>query len=166
MTAGLENVDQMWRENMVVLAVHNGDQWELNYKGDDLATTMLSMFGGSGYPTCVYDLQYQNGTARSPKQIGTIIENHLAAYPATCGVKIESTKLEGNTLTIEAAMTSTTGGEYELGYAVLLDDQYYGGGTAVDGIYNDIVVAHSENFRQRSLQFQILSAQRVLQFPI
>ena len=148
MTAGLENVDQMWRENMVVLAVHNGDQWELNYKGNDLATTMLSMFGGSGYPTCVYDLQYQNGTARSPKQIGTIIENHLAAYPATCGVKIESTKLEGSTLTIEAAMTSATGGEYELGYALLLDDQYYGGGTAVDGIYNDIVVAHSENFLQ------------------
>ena len=146
MTAGLANVDKMWHDNMVVLAVHNGDQWELKYKGNDLATIMLSIFGGGGYPTCVYDLQYQNGTARSPKQIGTIIEDHLAAYPATCGVKIESTTLVGNTLTIEAAMTSATGGEYELGYAVLLDNQYYGGGTAIDGMYSDIVVAFSNNF--------------------
>lgn len=146
MTAGLANVDKMWHDNMVVLAVHNGDQWELKYKGNDLATIMLSIFGGGGYPTCVYDLQYQNGTVRSPKQIGTIIEDHLAAYPATCGVKIISTELKGATLNIEAAMTSATGGEYELGYAVLLDNQYYGGGTAIDGMYSDIVVAFSNNF--------------------
>ena len=146
MTAGLANVDKMWHDNMVVLAVHNKDPWDLKYKGNDLATIMLSIFGGGGYPTCVYDLQYQNGTARSPKQIGTIIEDHLAAYPATCGVKIISTELKGTTLNIEAAMTSATGGEYELGYAVLLDNQYYGGGTAIDGMYSDIVVAFSNNF--------------------
>lgn len=146
MTAGLANVDKMWRENMVVFAVHNGDQWEQRYKGADLATTMLSIYGGSGYPSCVYDLKYQNSNARSPKEIGNIIEQHLKYYPATCGVKIESTALVGNTLTIEAAMTSATGGEYELGYAVLLDNQYYGGGTAVDGMYSDIVVAFSNNF--------------------
>lgn len=146
MTAGLANVDELWRENMVVLAVHNGDQWALKYQGSDLATTMLSQFGGIGYPSCVYDLQYLNGNARSPKEIGDIIEKHIAAYPATCGVKIESTQLVGNRLTIDAALTSATGGEYEFGYAVLLDNQYYTGGTAVDGIYNDIVVAHSDNF--------------------
>ncbi|MBR0335494.1 MAG: Omp28-related outer membrane protein [Alistipes sp.] len=146
MTAGLANVDKMWHDNMVVLAVHNKDPWDLKYKDNDLATIMLSIFGGGGYPTCVYDLQYQNGTARSPKQIGTIIEDHLAAYPATCGVKIISTELKGTTLNIEAAMTSATGGEYELGYAVLLDNQYYGGGTAIDGMYSDIVVAFSNNF--------------------
>ena len=146
MTAGLENVDPMWKSNMIVLAVHNGDQWELSYEGSDLATTMLSRFGGEGYPTCIYDLQYQNGNARTPSAIGSIIEKHLAAYPATCGVKIESTKLVGTTLTIEAAMKSATGGEYEFGYAVLLDNQRYDGGTAVDGIYNDIVVATSSNF--------------------
>lgn len=43
-------------------------------------------------------------------------------------------------------MTSVTGGEYEFGYVVLLDNQYYDGGTAVNGIYNDIVVAKSDNF--------------------
>ena len=146
MTAGLANVDELWRENMVVLAVHNGDQWAQSYKGADLATVMLSQFGGIGYPSCVYDLQYLNRNARSPKEIGDIIEKHIATYPATCGVKIESTKLEGDTLTIDAALTSATGGEYELGYAVLLDNQYYSGGTAVDGLYNDIVVALSDNF--------------------
>ena len=146
MTAGLENVDEMWKSNMIVLAVHNGDQWELQEGERDLATTMLSKFGGEGYPTCVYDLQYMNGTARTPSAIGKIIEKHLADYPATCGVKIASTSLVGTTLTIEAAMTSATGGEYELGYAILLDNQYYDGGTAVDGKYSDIVIARSKNF--------------------
>ena len=146
MTAGLANVDPMWKENMIVLAVHNGDQWELQEGERDLATTMLSAFGGEGYPTCIYDLQYMNGTARTPSAIGKIIESHLADYPATCGVKIESTSLVGTTLTIEAAMTSATGGEYDFGYAVLLDNQRYDGGTAVDGIYSDIVIERSSNF--------------------
>lgn len=152
MTAGLENVDPMWKSNMIVLAVHGGseedkDPWVLkDNEGKDLTSTMLSMFGGGGYPTCVYDLQYQNGNARTPSAIGSVIEKHLAAYPATCGVKIESTSLVGTTLTIEAAMKSATGGEYEFGYAVLLDNQRYDGGTAVDDIYNDIVVATSSNF--------------------
>ena len=146
MTAGLANVDQMWKDNMIVLAVHNGDPWAIPTSDGDLATSMLARFGGAGYPTCVYDLQYQNGNARTPNEIGKILESHIAAYPATCGVKIESTKLEGTTLTIEAAMTSVTGGEYELGYAVLLDNQYYSGGTATDGTYSDIVIEKSENF--------------------
>ena len=149
MTAGLENVDEMWKSNMIVLAVHGGgvDPWLLkDNEGKDLTFIMLSMFGSSGYPNCIYDLQYMNGTARTPSAIGKIIESHLADYPATCGVKIESTSLVGTTLTIEAAMTSATGGEYELGYAILLDNQRYDGGTAVDGKYSDIVIARSANF--------------------
>ena len=149
MTAGLENVDEMWKSNMIVLAVHGGgvDPWLLkDNEGKDLTYIMLSMFGSSGYPNCIYDLQYLNGNARTPSTIGKIIEKHLADYPATCGVKIASTSLVGTTLTIEAAMTSATGGEYELGYAILLDNQYYDGGTAVDGKYSDIVIARSKNF--------------------
>ena len=146
MTAGLANIDPMWKSNAIVLAVHNNDPWELSYEGSDLATAMLSRFGGQGYPSCVYDLQYLNGNARTPKEIGDIIEKHIATYPATCGVKIESTKLVGTTLTIEAAMTSATGGEYDFGYAVLLDNQKYTGGTAIDDMYSDIVVAKSDNF--------------------
>ena len=145
MTAGLENVDELWKRNMIVLAVHNNDPWDLLHEGNDLATTMLSRFGGQGYPSCVYDLQYLNGNARTPNEIGDLLEKHIKEYPATCGVKIESTKLVGTTLTIEAALTSATGGEYEFGYAVLLDNQYYTGGYAVDDLYNDIVVAFSDN---------------------
>ncbi len=146
MTAGLANVDKMWQSNMIVLAVHNGDQWAIPMGNGDLASSMLAQFGGVGYPSCVYDLQYLNGNARTPAEIGTIIEEHLRYYPATCGVKIASTKLEGKVLTIDAALTSSTSDEYELGYAVLLDNQYYSGGTATDGIYSDIVVAASNNF--------------------
>lgn len=146
MTAGLENVDEMWKDNMIVLAVHNGDQWAIPAGNSDLAQMMLGQFGGVGYPSCIYDLQYLNGNARTPSEIGKILEEHLRDYPATCGVKISSTKLEGKRLTIDAAMTSSVAAEYELGYAVIVDNQYYSGGTAIDGIYNDIVVAVSENF--------------------
>lgn len=146
MTAGLANVDDMWKSNMIVLAVHNGDQWAIPTSDGDLAQTMLGRFGGQGYPSCVYDLQYLNDNARSPVDIAKVIEQHITNYPATCGVKIESTKLEGTTLTIEAAMTSATGGEYEFGYAILLDNQYYSGGKAPDGIYSDIVINTSDNF--------------------
>ena len=77
MTAGLANIDPMWKSNAIVLAVHNNDPWELSYEGSDLATAMLSRFGGQGYPSCVYDLQYLNGKARTPKEIGDIIEKHI-----------------------------------------------------------------------------------------
>lgn len=145
MTAALENVDEFWKNNMIVLAVHNNDQWKIPAGSGDLASEMLAQFGGQGYPSCIYDLMYLN-ESRTPAGIASLIEDHIKYYPATCGVKIESTKIVGSTITIDAAMTSATGGQYEFGYAILLDNQYYGGGYAADGLYNDIVIAASNNF--------------------
>lgn len=153
MTAALENVDAEWHENMLVLAVHSAssytDPYAIPYGSNDLGGVMLSQYGGSGYPCCIYDLAYMN-MERTATGIGEIVQNHLQNYPASCGVKITSSSLESGRLNVVAAITSPKGGDYDLGYALLLDNQYYGAGTAIDGIYNDIVVNVSPNFLQMS----------------
>lgn len=151
MAAALENVSDEWQSNMVVLGVHtkSGGPDPYAIGNPDLGSMLLSQFGGQGFPDCVYDLAYRN-PERTASGIGIIIQEHLRDYPATCGVKIASSKIEGTTLTIEAALHSPKGGEYELGYIVLLDNQQYSGGTEPDGIYDDIVCAVSNNFNGNS----------------
>ncbi len=153
MTAALENVDAEWRENMLVLAVHSSssdvDPYAIPYGRSDLGGAMLSQFGGSGYPCCIYDLAYMN-MERTATGIGAIIQQHLHNYPASCGVKINSSSLESGRLRVTASVVSPKGGEYDLGYALLLDNQYYAAGTEADHIYDDIVVAVSPNFLQMS----------------
>lgn len=154
MVAGLEGITDEWKEHSLVMAVHAGsssstDPYALPASGSDLGNVMLGAFGGEGYPSCVYDLVELNGD-RSASTIQKNIERYLTDYPATCGVRIVSTKREGTTVTIEAAVTSSTGGTYDLGYAILLDNQSYSAGTSIDGKYHDIVCAVSGNFLSMS----------------
>lgn len=162
MAAALENVSEEWQPNMIVLGVHtNGggynDPYAIGTQAQDLGSMLLDQFRGEGYPDCVYDLAYRN-SERTASGIGTIIREHLRDYPATCGVKIASSNIEGSTLTVEATLHSPKGGEYELGYAVLLDNQRYTQGTEPDGIYDDIVCAVSSNFNGQSEGSVILGA--------
>lgn len=154
MVAGLEGISDTWKERSLVMAVHassssSADPYALSAGGSDLGTLMLGAFAGEGYPSCVYDLNELNGD-RSASTIQQNIERYLVEHPATCGVKIASTKREGATITINAAVTSSTGGTYDLGYAILLDNQTYSSGTSVDGKYHDIVCAVSGNFMSMS----------------
>lgn len=154
MVAGLEGISDTWKERSLVMAVHassssSTDPYALSTGGSDLGALMLGAFGGEGYPSCVYDLNELNGD-RSASTIQRNIESYLVEHPATCGVQIASTKREGTTITIDAAVTSSTGGTYDLGYAILLDNQTYSSGTSVDGKYHDIVCAVSGNFMSMS----------------
>lgn len=149
MVAGLEGMVDTWKEHSLVMAAHAGsvsddDPFAISTAGGDLGTLFLSAFGGQGYPSCVYDLVELSGE-RSPSKIQKIIEGYLRDYPATCGVKIASTRREGKTITIDAAVTSSTGGSYDLGYVILLDNQSYSQGTSLDGKYHDIICAFSSN---------------------
>ena len=123
MTAALKNVNQMWKNNMIVVAMHNGDRWSLpSSSGGDLAGAMLSRFGGTGLPSCVYDLSFLD-SQRTPTAIDGILFEQLRDVPATCGVKISQAMLLNGTLNISASIHSPKGGEYDLGYVVLLDNQ-------------------------------------------
>lgn len=149
MVAGLEGMTDVWKEHSLVMAAHASsssaeDPFAIPTSSGDLGTLLLGAFGGEGYPSCVYDLVELSGERSSSKLQG-IIESYLVNYPATCGVKIASTKREGSTITIDAAVTSSTGGTYDLGYVILIDNQTYSQGTSVDGKYHDIIGAFSSN---------------------
>lgn len=148
MTSALKNVSASLQPNMIVMALHNGDRWSVSTSGGgDLAAAMISRFGDAttGLPSCVYDFSYLS-SERTPTGIDAILESHLRENPATCGVKISQALMLNGTLNFSASITSPAGGEYDLAYAVLLDNQYYEGGSATDNMYNDIVIAVSDNF--------------------
>ena len=159
MVAGLEGIADVWKEHSLVMAVHAGsasedDPFALKASSGDLGSVMLGAFGGEGYPSCVYDLAEINGD-RTASAISKNIERYLTEHPATCGIKISSTKREGSTITIDAAVTTSTGGTYDLGYALLLDNQSYTAGTSQDGKYHDIMCAVSSNFMSMSPETKV-----------
>lgn len=144
----LENVEEPWRDHMAIIAAHAsaGNTDPFAPYSNELGTTLLNMFGGSGYPFLIYDAtQTQKNSSGGSTMIENTIRDFLTNHPATCGIAIRSTEVEGTNLTIRAAMTSSTGGEYDMGYILLADNQPYSGGSIESGIYNDIVFGFSSN---------------------
>lgn len=151
----LENVSKPWSDHMTIVAAHaSGSSYDpfASYS-NELGQTLLNMYGGSGYPFLIYDaITTQEGSSGGSSNIEAKIRDFLTNHPATCGVAIRSTELQGTTLKIRAAMTSSTGGEYDMGYILLVDNQPYSGGTIESGVYNDIVFGHSSNLVAMSNQ--------------
>lgn len=134
-------------ENVIVLAAHVQDDYALPWTTkDDLGRYVLINFGGSGIPYAVYDMKYGGGQ-RSESDLNSTIEKHLNAYASTCGVKISKATIDpqGNA-EITASVKASKAGKFELGYAILADNQPSKGGS--ESIYNDVVAAVSENFVQ------------------
>ncbi len=151
----LENVSDMWRDHMAIFAAHStgngyGDDPFAAYS-NELGATLLSRFGGQGYPFLIYDLySTQSDSTGGSTNIENNIRTFLVEHPATCGVAIRSTEVADGKLTIRAALTSQTGGEYDMGYLILVDNQRYAGGTIESGIYNDIICGYSGNLMAMS----------------
>ena len=134
-------------ENVIVLAAHAQDDYALPWtKQYDLGTYVCMNFGGDGFPYAVYDMKFGGGQ-RSESDLNSTIEKHLNAYASTCGVKISKATIDpqGNA-EITASVKASKAGKFELGYAILADNQPSKGGT--ESIYNDVVAAVSENFVQ------------------
>lgn len=145
MVVSLEALKKGWADNMIILGVHKEDRYSVG----TLAEGMCNQFGVGSYPTCIYDLKDVSGS-RSVAEITDIMNRLMIESPSTCGVKIISSELKNGTLTIEAAVKSDKGGEYDLGCAVLYDNAPAQQGDYVgeDGMYHDIVVAACPNFFQ------------------
>lgn len=138
-------------EHTVVLSIHGNysgrDPFSL-YVGDtDLGSYMIGYFGGSGWPTLIYDLD----KAETGSGQGSVIESNIMQrrldYPATCGIKVEYVQLEGTALKVKASMKSSTGGDYDLACVVVRDGLEYQGGYSDnnDGVYDHVVVNASES---------------------
>jgi len=148
MTAGVAGLSASAREHFVEMAFHSSaqdrDPFAVGYGSSDLGSYLLSAFGGMGFPSMIYDLDIL-----AADQASSAIEKHILdqrrKYPATCGIRINSSYADGK-IEFEAGLKSSTGGDYDLGYVILLDNQTYTAGTATDGKYSNIVCEHSDNF--------------------
>lgn len=148
MTTVLEGLDEETSEHTIILACHNGDSFSVGYGEGDLASAAALHTGAKalGLPTNVYDLAKLDD-ARTISMVTKNITERRISSPATCGIKVSSFVLEGHELKVSASVTSSTGGEYDLTCAILADGLVRADGYAVDGIYNDVVVAaNTANF--------------------
>lgn len=150
----LQGLSENTKEHSVVLACHGDfgsrDPFSI-YVGDtSLGSYLMSAFGGSGWPTLVYDLDFAESGAKSTSVLEDNIYERRLDYPATCGIKVASVKVEGTALKVKAALATSTGGDYDLACAVLSDGLVYDdpGAYSVnnDGVYDEVVITLSPNF--------------------
>lgn len=157
MTSAIGGLDEEAKAHSVNMNWHGGSSWDdpyaLFFSGStyDCASMILSIFADRtdmtlGFPTVVLDLA-EVVTQRSSSVLSSAIWNLRADYPATCGIKLSS---EYNATTgmvdVAAELTSSAGGQYDLGICLLLDGEYFPNGTEENGQYNKIVIANTGNY--------------------
>lgn len=154
MTKALNGLNEDAKAHSVELCWHGQDElavqptgWEYDY-----GSFIISYFGGSGFPTVVLDLK-ENTIENTSTALEKDIWELRASYPATCGVKLSTEYDEADqVINATAELTSSTGGSYDMGMALLLNNQIVAGGTNEDGKYSHIVKAATGNFFMYSSQ--------------
>lgn len=148
MTKALNGLNEDTKAHSVELCWHGEDEFAVTPGGwdYDFGQWVMSYFGGGGYPTVVLDLKKTTIENTSAGLEGEIWQLR-ADYPATCGIKI-STEYDKNKNVINATaeLTSSTGGKYDMGMALVLNNQIVDGGTNEGGKYSHIVRAATGNF--------------------
>ncbi len=146
MTKALASLNEDTKNHSVELCWHYQDELAITAPGynNDCGTVIASRWGEGGVPTVVMDLM-DYVPEKSASALEASIWNLRAEYPATCGIKV-ATEYDNGVLNINAELNSATGGEYDLGFAVLLNDQVFPGGTNEGGRYSHIVQAATGNF--------------------
>lgn len=154
MTEGLDRVSDWTKGRMVELDMHGaGSTYALSDGTKYVADHLISQFKAGGFPSCVYDLDLMSDS-RSYSEIEEIIFDRIADNPATCGIKASSTYVDG-VLSLQASLTTSTGGKYDLGYALLVNG-LDGGVGAYEEVYNNAVIALSGNYEYLSTAAQDL----------
>ena len=148
MTEGLDRVSDWTKDRMVELDMHGaGSTYALSDGNRYVADYLISQFKAGGFPSCVYDLDLMSDS-RSYSEIEDIVFDRIASNPATCGIKATSTYADGM-LSLQASLTTSTGGRYDLGYALLVNG-LDGGAGAYEDVYNNAVLALSGNYETLS----------------
>ena len=156
MTEGLDRVSDWTKSRLVELDMHgNGSTYALSDGNKYVADYLISQFKTGGFPSCVYDLDLMS-ESRMYSEIEDIVFNRIAENPATCGIKASSTFADG-VLSFEASVKSSTGGKYDLGYALLVNNRPGGsliiqnnGQPAYEDKYHNVVIALSANYENLS----------------
>ncbi len=150
---GIENVPSPYNEHLMVMGIHgpftNNDPWLLSAA----ANSFQSMFGvGNVYPTVIYNLDIlapANAEEYNGVGIGKRVREQLQNNPATCGVKLESSYDSATGMAkVKVSMTATEASKYDIGCALLLDNQEPVG-LFTNGV-SDIVINMSGNYARMS----------------
>lgn len=153
MVDAIENMDAEIREHSVIMAIHTNSAYADDHLvpviDKNFGKRVLQAFDVSSVPYCIFDLNEVSNIS-TKANISGIVRSYLSGHYATCGVRIISSSLEDMSLNVKVAMTSATGGQYDLGWAFVADGFVYNGGTLESGIYNDVLLAASDNFYKLS----------------
>ena len=166
MTRALEGVNEDTKNHSVELCWHYQDELAINSPGTayDCGTVLANYYGGGGVPTVVLDL-VTPVSEKSSSILETEVWQLRAKYPATCGLKLTSSvNSSTGMIDITAEMTSSTGGEYDLGLALLLNDQVIPSGTNDEGKYTHIVRATTGNYCMYSTAIQKVAKDASIEF--
>ena len=148
MTLGLDRVSDWTKSRIVELDLHgNGSTYAYSDGSRYVADYLYPLFNAPGFPSCVYDLDIMSAT-RTFTEIEDIVFDRIADSPATCGIKASCIYSDG-ALTVSARVKSSTGGKYDIGFAVLKDN-CVPGGNAHEEVYNDVVIAMTGNYYNMS----------------
>ena len=166
----LENMDPEWADRMVLFGIHGSyqgthDSW--SRATNDVLAALMTEFGNGAYPCLVFNLdedatQIGSGVTSLQDAVKEI-QNQISSSPAYCGIKIDTQySEESNTYTVDAELTASMAGEFDLGCALLLDGQTMAGGEAE--VYNDIVRNITGNYMRMSTSKKTLSADEKMTF--
>ena len=148
MTIALKKVEETMPERMVKMAFHASSSDATDPFHLSQTATIMTRFGATGFPTNIYDLKTMS-TDRSVSVIKDILLEQVKTYPATCGIKINSSYNSATgEITVNAALKSDKGGEYDLVYVLLVDGLKATGGN--ESSYDYTVRAISNNYMAMS----------------
>ena len=166
MTRAIAGLNQDTKDHIVELCWHYQDELAIPSPGTDYdcGTVVVSFFGGAGVPTVGLDLLTPI-SEKSSSTIESAVWNLRAEHPATCGIKLSS-EVNSSTgmIDITAELTSSTGGDYDLGMALLLNNQVIPSGTNDDGKYSHIVLATTGNYLMYSTAIQSVAKDGTITF--
>ena len=148
MTKALEGLNADAKAHSVEVCWHGQDELAVTPGGwdSDYGSFVVSYFGGSGFPTVVFDLK-EKTIENTSSALEKAMMDLRAQYPATCGLKLDTQyDSASNTINAVAELTSSTGGSYDMGMILLLNNQIIQNGTNEGGKYSHIVRAATGNF--------------------
>lgn len=150
MTSSLKKVEEAMPGRMIKMAFHSSSSTATDPFHLSQTNTIMSRFGASGFPTNIYDLKDMS-IDRNVSAIKNLLVEHIRSYPATCGIKINTSyNVSNGEITVNAALKSNKGGEYDLVYALVTDGLTASGGNETSYDYTVRVI--SNNFLSMSTE--------------
>ncbi len=155
---GLEGIASPYKEHSIVMAIHGpfnpNDPWLYTEAANSI---QIAFNGGGAYPLIILNLDHKVAATAEEygsASLGQRVREQMLKSPATCGVKLSSslgaeTTIENTPvlpLSIKVSMTSTLAAKYDLGCALMVDNQPIDLNGSLFSEVDDTVIQMSNNY--------------------